>query len=201
MKRLKDVVPGITVGIVVTPSKYYVTDGVPCLRSLNVSDGILNMAEVVFISPKANEQHRKSMIAAGDLVVVRTGRAGTALVVPTELDGANCIDLLIIRQSADIDSRFLYYLINSPATAGQVKAHSVGAIQEHYNTRTLAELWVPSLPLKEQKAIVEVLDRETTRIDTLIAKVRDAIDLLTELHTALISGAVTGKIDVREEVA
>ena len=42
---------------------------------------------------------------------------------------------------------------------------------------------------------------ETARIDALIAKVRDAIDRLKELRTALISAAVTGKIDVREEVA
>ena len=42
------------------------------------------------------------------------------------------------------------------------------------------------------------LDRETAKIDALVAKVRDAIDRLKELRTALISAAVTGKIDVRE---
>jgi hypothetical protein len=45
------------------------------------------------------------------------------------------------------------------------------------------------------------LDRETTRIDTLVAKIRDAIDRLKELRPALISAAVTGKIDVREKAA
>jgi restriction endonuclease S subunit len=53
----------------------------------------------------------------------------------------------------------------------------------------------------EQHAIVAFLDRETTRIDALVAKVRDAIERLKELRTALISAAVTGKIDVREEAA
>jgi len=51
----------------------------------------------------------------------------------------------------------------------------------------------------EQEAIAVFLVRETTRIDALVAKVRDAIDCLKELRTALISAAVTGKIDVREE--
>jgi len=50
----------------------------------------------------------------------------------------------------------------------------------------------------EQEAIAVFLDRETTRIDALVARVREAIDRLKELRTALISGAVTGKIDVRE---
>jgi hypothetical protein len=45
------------------------------------------------------------------------------------------------------------------------------------------------------------LDRETARIDALVAKVREAIERLKELRTALISAAVTGKIDVREEAS
>ena len=45
------------------------------------------------------------------------------------------------------------------------------------------------------------LDRETANIDALITKVREAIDHLKEYRTALISAAVTGKIDVRKEAA
>ena len=98
-KPLKRVVPGVTVGIVVTPAKYYVDDGVPCLRSLNVARGHIDMNNLVFISPDANEQHHKSKIREGDVLIVRTGQAGAAAVVPADLDGANCIDLLIIRRS------------------------------------------------------------------------------------------------------
>ena len=54
---------------------------------------------------------------------------------------------------------------------------------------------------REQCAIAEFLDRETEKIDDLIAKVRQAIAFLSEFRTALISAAVTGKIDVREEAA
>ncbi len=107
--------------------------------------------------------------------------------------------MLIIRRSAVTDSRFLYYFINSPTTLGQVEAHSVGAIQGHYNTGTLAELRVPRIPLSEQRAIAAFLERETARTDGLVAKVHEAIERLKELRTALISAAVTGKIDVRRE--
>jgi hypothetical protein len=48
------------------------------------------------------------------------------------------------------------------------------------------------------RVIAAFLDRETARIDALVAKVREAIERLEELRTALISAAVTGKIDVRE---
>ena len=53
----------------------------------------------------------------------------------------------------------------------------------------------------EQCAIAEFLDREAAKIDMLIARVQGAVDLLKEFRTALISAAVTGKIDVREEAA
>jgi type I restriction enzyme S subunit len=59
----------------------------------------------------------------------------------------------------------------------------------------------PIPPVPEQDRIVALIRKETVRIDTLVTKVRDAIDRLEELRTALISAAVTGKIDVREEVA
>ena len=50
---------------------------------------------------------------------------------------------------------------------------------------------------KEQSNISTFLDNETTKIDTLIEKQLQQIALLKERRTALISAAVTGKIDVR----
>ena len=201
VKRLKHLTPGTTVGIVVTPSKYYVDEGIPCLRSLNVSRGAIDMENLVFINKKANELHRKSKIFAGDVVAVRTGQAGTAAVVPKELDGANCIDLLIVRRSEQVLSQFVYYYLNSHTAISQAAELSVGAIQAHYNTSTLAQLVVPKIPTDEQSRIMTHLDEATGEIDALIAKIRQAIDHLKEFRTALISSAVTGKIDVREEAS
>ena len=200
VSKLKSMVPAITVGIVVTPSKYYVESGVPCLRSLNIARGYISTDDFVFISECANLLHRKSRIFSGDVVVVRTGRAGAAVVVPPELHGANCIDLLIIRKSDDISPRFLYYYMNSRSIRAQVEANSVGSIQEHYNTHTLSDLYVPNVPLQEQCKIATFLDVETARIDALADRVRAATDLLNELRAALICAAVTGKIDVSDTV-
>ena len=199
-KKLKYMVPEITVGIVVTPSKYYIESGVPCLRSLNIARGHVSTDDLVFISESANLLHRKSRIFAGDVVVVRTGRAGMSVVVPPELDGANCIDLLIIRKSDSILPRLLHYYMNSRSVRAQVEESSVGAIQEHFNTHTLSNLYVPNIPTKEQYKITAVLDAETSKIDTLIKTVLRAAVKLNELRTSLIDAAVTGKIDVRSLV-
>ena len=52
--------------------------------------------------------------------------------------------------------------------------------------------------LAEQQVIADYLDRETTKIDRMIEKVETAIEKLQEYRTALITAAVTGKIDVRK---
>jgi type I restriction enzyme, S subunit len=55
-------------------------------------------------------------------------------------------------------------------------------------------------PLHEQTAIVAYLDAETAKLDALVGKVEEAVERLQEYRTALITAAVTGKIDVREVV-
>ncbi len=199
LRRLKQLTPDVTVGIVVNPSHYYVDDGVPCLRSLNISSGQVKNDNMVYISPASNELHRKSIIHAGDVVVVRTGQAGAAAMVPPDFDGANCIDLLIIRRSPALESNYLLYFLRSPAAQVQVQQDSVGAIQSHFNTSTLANLLVPYCPVDEQQSIVAYLDTVTTRINRLASRAGRAIALLREHRVSLISAAVTGKIDVRED--
>ena len=60
---------------------------------------------------------------------------------------------------------------------------------------------VPLPPSTGQSGIAAFLDQETANIDDLIAKIREAIERLKELRAALISAAVTGRIDVREAAA
>lgn len=65
----------------------------------------------------------------------------------------------------------------------------------------LNRFWVPVPPEEEQTNIAIYLDRETAKIDKMLEKVESAIARLQEYRTALITSAVTGKIDVREAVA
>jgi restriction endonuclease S subunit len=68
------------------------------------------------------------------------------------------------------------------------------------NEGQICEITVAPPPLPEQRAIAAFLDRETAKIDALIKKIQEAIERLKEFRTALISVAVTGKIDVRGEI-
>ena len=197
VKMLKYLSPQITVGIVVEPSKHYVTEGVPALRSLNVTgDGIV-MNNVVFISPEANELHRKSRLHAGDIVAVRSGQPGTCAIIPPELDGCNCVDLIIIRKPEECTSHFLRWYLSSDFAKVQFGSGAEGAIQQHFNVSTASQLLAAVPPLSEQDAIVAFVDDAAHTLDTLRDEAQRAIILLQERRSALVSAAVTGQIDVR----
>ena len=78
---------------------------------------------------------------------------------------------------------------------------SVAAAQPGLAVERLRDSHVPVAPVVEQREIVGFLDRETATIAELVSKANDAITLLNEYRTALISAAVTGRIDVRQQVA
>ncbi|HUX21256.1 MAG TPA: restriction endonuclease subunit S, partial [Spirochaetia bacterium] len=198
VKKLRYIVPSVTVGIVVNPSAYYVDDGVPCLRSFNISGGKIDRTDLVYISSESNALHSKSILHKGDIVVVRTGQTGIPAIVEDDFDGTNCIDLLIIRKSSIISTDFLYHYLSSDLTKRQVEIDSVGTIQVHYNTSTLSTLLVVLSPSELQVSISSFLSRETAKIDALVKETQDAIELLKEHRTALITNAVTGKINVEE---
>lgn len=200
--RLKFVSPQITVGIVIEPSKYYCDEGgVPALRSLNLRPGTVSLENLVYISEQSNELLSKSKLRAGDLIAVRTGQPGTTAVVPQELDGCNCIDLIIIRKPTNGCGHFLCWYLASQSAVRQFTEGSEGAIQQHFNIGTAANLLVTWPTATEQKYVADFLARETGKIDALLAEAEAGITLLQERRAALISAAVTGKIDVRELVS
>lgn len=196
VKKLKHLSPQVTVGIVVTPAKYYVDEGVPCLRSLNVKSNHIVDKELVFISELSNIELSKSMIFEGDLVSVRTGQPGTTAVVDSRFDQANCIDLIITRQSTLFDSAYMAYYLNSNSAHVQYGHGSDGAIQQHFNIETAKNLFVPLPPLDDQRRIVQYLNIEIEQLKQLSRGISTQIDQLQEYRTALIAAAVTGKIDV-----
>lgn len=201
VKRLRFISPHITVGIVVEPSKYYEDEGVPCLRSLNVRPNALTDRDLVYISPESNALLAKSILKSGDLVAVRSGQPGTTAVVDDRYDGANCIDLIIIRKPVNGSSPFFSYFLNSDAARAQFTGGSGGAIQQHFNVSTASDLLLVEPPFSEQETIADFLDRGTAKVDAMVAKVETAIERLQEYRTSLITAAVTGKIDVRGATA
>ncbi|MHA6762199.1 restriction endonuclease subunit S [Streptacidiphilus sp. PAMC 29251] len=194
---LKYLAAKVTVGIVVTPAKWYVdAGGVPALRGLNVKPGRIDIENLVSISAEGNAGNIKSRLSAGDVVIVRTGQAGAAAVVPQQLDGANCIDLILVRPGKKISSKYLQYVLNSNYLRAQVAENSVGSIQAHFNVGSMKQVPIPSIPLAEQERIVAALDEKAGALDLLEQKLNEQEELLAYRRQSLITAAVTGQLDV-----
>ena len=135
------------------------------------------------------------MFPAGTLVMTIAANIGDVAV----LDFAACFpDSIVGFVPWDgVHRDYLYYvfLAMKPELLREAPVNTQGNLNvERIGSQ---ETQIPLPVTAEQFAIVEFLDRETTRIDALIAKVREAIDHLREFRNALIFATVTGKIDVR----
>jgi type I restriction enzyme S subunit len=182
-------------------SEDFTADGVPVARMSNLKDGHLDLSDATRIPERLATKAFELQV--GDLVIGMSGSlANYAWVkesdVPCQL---NQRVGRIRERDASGHLRFAMYVLGGCPVASQVDILAVGTAQQNISSWQLEHLRVALSPCVEQRAIAAFLDRETARIDALVAKVREAIDCLKELRTALISAAVTGKIDVREEVA
>ena len=109
-------------------------------------------------------------------------------------------DMKALRLVQDVDPNYFVYLLQG------IGKFVLSLVEEsgHGTKRLRTDLWraiklyLPSLD--EQKQIAISLDIDSARLDELIVRTREGIELLNEFRTALVSAAVTGKIDVREEV-
>lgn len=99
-----------------------------------------------------------------------------------------------VPDAAIISTRFVFYLMNCIDFGVHAKPGAVPSFSEGDQ----GQLLVCLPPLCSQNEIISRLDRATARIDTLIAKTERSIELLREHRTALITAAVTGKLDLRE---
>jgi type I restriction enzyme, S subunit len=190
--RADDISDAIMVGVVIKPTQYYVDQGVPALRSANVRENGLTMDNLKYFSEESNDRLHKSKLSKGDLLTVRTGYPGTTAVVTKEFEGCNCIDVVITRPSAEMDSDFLCLWVNSDHGKGQVLKAQGGLAQQHFNVGDMKNLLVPVPPLEEQRGIFRAVESVIGKLS--ISEIRLA--QFSSLKKALMQDLLTGKVRV-----
>jgi type I restriction enzyme, S subunit len=172
-------------------SEFFVrSDGAPLvrIRDLNSTE-----TEVNYIGPVM----QNAWIDHGDVIVGMDGDFNVA-----RWRGQRALlnqRMCCLRPRRNFDAGFISYLLPTPLKVINDLTYSTTV--KHLSSADVRKIRLGAPGREEQRAIVAFLERETTRIDALVARVRDAIDRLKEFRTAFIFAAVTGKIDVREEVA
>jgi len=172
-----------------------------------LNSSVVNLREVKegvdFVTARAlAECHLPRVLPPAVLVGItgegRTRGMATVLRVEATLNQ----HLAFIRPTCSYaDVEYIRYVFHSAYRFLRDESGGGGSTKGALTCEQLENMSIPFPPEPEQRKIAAFLDRETSRIDALVAKVREAIDRLQELRTALISAAVTGKIDVRGEAA
>jgi type I restriction enzyme S subunit len=161
------------------------------------ADGALRDATFRSLPP---EVAREYPLQGGDILLARSGAtAGKSFLVPDDIR-PSCYAGYLIRVALNRKRalpRFLSYFLASAPFAEWRALNVIQATIENISAEKYARMVVPVPPIGEQICIIGHLDRETAHIDALSAKAREMISLLKERRQALISAAVTGKIDVR----
>lgn len=140
---------------------------------------------------------------AGDLIFSRNATVGeVAQVTNDHPPFAMGQDVCLLRKiDESYSSDYLQYVIRSAVVIEQLQNLMVGSTFKRVNVEEIRGLLIPTPPPGEQASIVSFLERETAQIDALDVQAAHAIELLRERRTALISAAVTGKIDLRDQLA
>jgi type I restriction enzyme S subunit len=178
---------------------YVETDGVPLVRALNISGGILDLTSAKEISL---EQHNKltkyRCTTRNDVLLSKSGTIGTAAIVDVDIEFSIYESIFALRSIKQIMlPEYLLFFIQSTVAKAQYARDSVGMGVHHLNMPDIQEVRMPIPPIKEQKLILEKLRQDLSKFDRLIAIAQGSIGFMQERRTALISAAVTGKIDVR----
>ena len=102
----------------------------------------------------------------------------------------------VVRPLGDrFDARYCSFALRAPAFLAEVEKRSVGVSYPAINAKDLADAPIPVHPLPKQRVIADYLDRETARLDALIAAKQRLLELLAEKRRALITRAVTCGLD------
>lgn len=125
-------------------------------------------------------------------------RPALAKVVICEENKALCsADMYPIQTSNKMLNEFLYWFLLSTYYTAVVVLDCDRVAMPKINRDTIKKYKIPLPPIEEQQKIINEVVKKTTSIDKLVEKANKVIELLQERRTALISAAVTGKIDVR----
>lgn len=185
------------VGIVVQPAALYTDDGgVPALRGVDVRERDIGREGHVALTLAGHAANPRSHLRNGDVVVVRTGDAGTAALVPEWAVGWNCVDLLVVRAATGTFPAYVELVINMAKAAGDIGYAASGALHQHFGVGALRDLEVPGLSLAQQMAVCADAGHAWAAMNEARGSLTRSIELLTEYKRALITAAVSGELDV-----
>ena len=134
-----------------------------------------------------------TLLPKGTVILSRTASVGFSAILGVDM--ATTQDFVNWICGSTLRPLYLLYLFR--AMKPELRRLTMGSTHQTIYMPDVGRFSTPVPPLLEQDQVISFIRKETAAIDVLVAKIGEAIEHLNELRTALISAAVTGKIDVR----
>lgn len=170
----------------------------PYLRNVDVQWDYVNVSDLPQMDFSPSDRERFEL-QIGDLLVCEGGEVGRTAIWRGEL--GECYYQKAIHRLRPIRPtevpRFFFHTLRNAAYLGLFVAEGNPNTIDHLTAEKLRKHKFAFPPFDEQQDIVIYLDGEISRIDEIVQAIQTQIDHLREYRQALISAAVTGKIDVR----
>lgn len=196
LKHCVDPNSSITYGIVQAGPHY--DQGVPYIRTSDMSTDQLPSDGYPLTSPEIDAAYARSRVRPGDIVISIRASVGKCLPVPDDLLVANLTQgTAKISPGASINKNFLMSFLGSDSSQAYFDSMSKGATFKEITLDALRRTPVLIPPIAEQDAIDRRVGARVVSLDKTKTIAIESIRLLKARRSALISAAVTGKIDVR----
>ena len=172
----------------------YITDsGIRLIQTGNIGVGTYREQGFRYIDESSFDELRCSEIDPGDVLICRlAGPVGRACLAPNlGVRMITSVDVCILKPSEQFSADYIVYLLSSKPYLDFVESLVRGGTRDRISRSMLGAINIANPPLDEQRAIAAYLDRETERIDALVAKKRLLIERLEEYRSALITRTVT----------
>jgi type I restriction enzyme S subunit len=182
-------------------AEFYSDEGVVFLRIGNLSrESIeLDLNDIQRVSPPENKESIRTLVKTDDLLVSITADIGSVAVVHDLNENSYISQHLAMcrfRQNTRILSKWAAYTLKSNIGRMQFSCKAYGGTKIQLSLDDVKELLLTIPSILEQAGISNYLYRETKKFDFLISETESSIILLQEHRAALITNAVTGKINV-----
>ena len=185
-------------GSSVNTDKDYVEVGIPVIRTVNITNDGFSSENLKFMRKEKFMRLRRHAVYPGDVLFSKVGTIGNSCVLPKSVSEAilsTTGSCKITVNPAKCMPDYLVLCIQSMYEELMQIANS--NVQPFLNMVNIKNLKLPLPSLVGQNEILTRLNIELKKLDEVIDKAAASAELLQERRTALISAAVTGKIDVR----
>lgn len=185
-------------------AKFFSDDGDLFIRIANLSRNSidLDLTDVQHVVPPIGAEAIRTGVRAGDILISITADLGSVAVVPNQVGTAYISQHIALARPMNkrAHPRWLGFSIFSESCRNQLRALGYGGTKVQLGLEDVQNLILCMPPRDEQDRIVSWLDTEFYKQSMVTQKIHNSVTMLLEYRTALISAAVTGKIDVRKEV-